>query len=175
MQLTISLDVPLTYNMTGGRIDSAYHGALTTLNVTQKGYWQIPIDGVQVENKGNTSSLGSMAKGQAIIDTGTPLIVAPIAVASKLYKSIGGAPVDASATPTIYSYRCDAPVKVSLLFAGKPFVIDPADFNAWQLNATHCQGAVMGAAVNDPKANNYGKSTTAPSINSRIFDNGWLT
>ncbi|KAF9132501.1 1,3-beta-glucanosyltransferase [Mortierella sp. 14UC] len=68
-----------------GSIDaSRFEGDLTFLPITHQRYWQVQIDGVQLDGIGDLS-----IKGDAIIDTGTTLLVFPIAQAKKVNKAIG--------------------------------------------------------------------------------------
>ncbi|KAG0071852.1 1,3-beta-glucanosyltransferase [Linnemannia elongata] len=68
-----------------GSIDtSRFEGELTFLPITHSRYWQVQVDGVQLDGIGDLS-----IKGDTIIDTGTTLLVFPIAQAKKINKAIG--------------------------------------------------------------------------------------
>ncbi|KAG0313085.1 hypothetical protein BGZ99_009089 [Dissophora globulifera] len=68
-----------------GSIDaSRFEGELTFLPITHRKYWQVKIDGVQVDGH---EDLG--IHGEVIVDTGTTLLVFPIAQAKKINKAIG--------------------------------------------------------------------------------------
>uniref|UniRef100_A0A8C9NE31 cathepsin E n=1 Tax=Serinus canaria TaxID=9135 RepID=A0A8C9NE31_SERCA len=74
----------------GGYDTSRFTGTLNWVPVTQQGYWQIQLDNVQV---GGTETF--CANGcQAIVDTGTSLIVGPTKEIKKLQKLIGAVSVD---------------------------------------------------------------------------------
>ncbi|KAF9207290.1 hypothetical protein BGZ49_000772 [Haplosporangium sp. Z 27] len=69
-----------------GGIDSTkYSGDLTYINVSQLGYWQIPMDDITY----NGSSLGQSSQG--IVDTGTTLVIIGTAAAQAVHKNIPGA------------------------------------------------------------------------------------
>lgn len=54
----------------GGRDPARFTGSTTAVPVTKKGYWQVKLDGVKVDQ--NLLGLpGILAQGQAAIDTGT--------------------------------------------------------------------------------------------------------
>lgn len=69
-----------------GGIDSKYfEGELAYLNVTRKAYWQVHMDELEVSN-GLTLCKGGC---EAIVDTGTSLIVGPVDEVKELQKAIG--------------------------------------------------------------------------------------
>ncbi|KAF9426610.1 hypothetical protein BGZ76_002677 [Entomortierella beljakovae] len=71
-----------------GSIDTTrFIGGLTFLPITHKKYWQIKVDGVKIDNK-----LDLSISSDAIIDTGTTLLVFPIAQSKKINKAIGAIP-----------------------------------------------------------------------------------
>ncbi|KAM9392671.1 napsin-A [Pholidichthys leucotaenia] len=73
----------------GGTDPQYYTGELHYVNVTRKAYWQIEMNGVDV------GSQLSLCKGgcQAIVDTGTSLIVGPVEEIRALQKAIGALPL----------------------------------------------------------------------------------
>ena len=161
----------------GGRDTSKFSGTITQVPVTKRGYWQVALDSVNVNGK----SAGATTKGQAAIDTGTTLIVAPTAAALAVYLGIPGAfpvpLVSGSPTQTLFAYPCNTAANYipALQFAGKSFAIAPGDFNFGRLTsgfATQignsnlvdailknrlgplCLGAIVGADLN-PTQNLY--------------------
>ncbi|KAF8975337.1 hypothetical protein BGZ46_009200 [Entomortierella lignicola] len=69
-----------------GGIDSTkYSGDLTYIDVSQPGYWQVPMDDITY----NGSSLGQSSQG--IVDTGTTLVIIGTAAAQAVHKNIPGA------------------------------------------------------------------------------------
>lgn len=119
----------------GGRDNSKFSGTVTRVPVTRRGYWQVALDSVNVNGK----STGAATKGQAAIDTGTTLILAPTAAAVEIYRNIPGAfpvPLDSgSGTQNLFAYPCNTKASdiPALQFAGKSFPIAPSDFNYGQL------------------------------------------
>ncbi|XP_019522920.1 PREDICTED: cathepsin D [Hipposideros armiger] len=75
--------------MLGGTDSKYYKGSLAYLNVTRKAYWQVHMEQVDV---GNSLTL---CKGgcEAIVDTGTSLIVGPVEEVRELQKAIGAVPL----------------------------------------------------------------------------------
>jgi len=119
-----------------GSTDTAkYSGALTTIPVTTEGYWQVAIDGASVDGR----SAGAATAGQAAIDTGTTIILAPTAATAAIFSlipdSIAIPPFLSGESGTLlYAYPCASTAIPSLEFAGKSFAIDPQDFNLGQLD-----------------------------------------
>lgn len=77
----------------GGRDSSKYTGSVTMVPVIQKDYWRVALDKVVVNGK--SALLGALGldptKGQAAIDTGTTLIIAPTLATFSIYGRIPGA------------------------------------------------------------------------------------
>lgn len=119
----------------GGRDSSKFSGVVTQVPVTTRGYWQVAVDSVNVNGK----STGPTTKGEAAIDTGTTLILAPTVAATAIYAAIPGAfPVplqSGSPTQTLFAYPCNTNAKYipAIQFAGKSFAISPLDFNLGRL------------------------------------------
>ncbi|KAJ6651393.1 hypothetical protein lerEdw1_020966 [Lerista edwardsae] len=72
----------------GGIDHSLYKGSIHWVPVTEKGYWQIPVDRVKIQ--GQTVSCASGCA--AIVDSGTSLITGPPAEIKWLQKNIGAFP-----------------------------------------------------------------------------------
>lgn len=75
--------------MLGGADPQYYTGDLHYVNVTRKAYWQINMNGVDVGNQLTLCKAGC----QAIVDTGTSLIVGPVEEVRALQKAIGALPL----------------------------------------------------------------------------------
>uniref|UniRef100_A0A3Q3DSE7 Nothepsin n=1 Tax=Hippocampus comes TaxID=109280 RepID=A0A3Q3DSE7_HIPCM len=72
----------------GGTDEALYHGPITWLPVTAKGYWQILMDSVSVQGVSSFCPRGC----QAIVDTGTSLIAGPTVHILALQQLIGATP-----------------------------------------------------------------------------------
>jgi len=141
----------------GGRDSSRYTGAFTSIPVTQPGYWQVAIDGVSVNNGAVISS----TSGQAAIDTGTTLIIAPTAAATSIFLQIPGAvPLPlVGGSFTYYAYPCTFKGNVSLVFGGKDFSLNPLDFNFGTVSSAlglplpgMCLAGILGGDINPGEA-----------------------
>ncbi|KAF9277211.1 1,3-beta-glucanosyltransferase [Mortierella alpina] len=68
-----------------GSIDrTRFEGELTYLNITDPKYWQVKVEGVRLDGE---DDLG--IGGETIVDTGTTLLVFPMAQAKKINEAIG--------------------------------------------------------------------------------------
>ncbi|KAI0124788.1 aspartyl protease [Xylariales sp. AK1849] len=136
----------------GGRDTSKYTGDFVTVPVTSQTYWQIALDDVKV----NGNSTG--AAGQAAIDTGTTILVAPTAAARTIFKSIPRTLGLTLAGELIYLYPCDTDESYvpSLTFAGVDLAINPLDFKLGSLSALDVDNLALG------------NETTAAQIRSHI-------
>lgn len=84
------------------------------------------------QSSGNSSSAVASTSGQAAIDTGTTLIVAPSAAAAAFFATIPGAlplPFVGGLGTTFYTIPCDSAPTVNLIFGGKAFDVNPLDLN----------------------------------------------
>jgi hypothetical protein len=121
----------------GGRDPSRYTGPTVAVPVTSQTYWQVALDGARVGTTTSSSSrrgpLLPLTSGQAAIDTGTTLIIAPTLAATAIFAQIpGSVPLPlGGAVPliTLFAYPCSAKPRVALAFAGHSFVINDLDFN----------------------------------------------
>ncbi|KAF9574924.1 hypothetical protein EC968_004925 [Mortierella alpina] len=110
-----------------GSIDSTkYTGDLTYINVSDRGYWQIPMDDITYNGK----SLGQASEG--IVDTGTTLVIISTAAAAAVHKGIPGSKFN-PATDTEEAYwtvPCSlqkSTDNVGFTLGGKTFNIPVAD------------------------------------------------
>ena len=122
-----------------GRDASRFSGAVTQVPVTKRGYWQVALDSAAVSG---TRALGT--PGQAAIDTGTTLVLAPTAAAASIFAQIPGSfPVPlAAGSTTLFAYPCNTKKEVQLIFAGKTFAINALDLNLGTLTSNF--GSLLG-------------------------------
>jgi len=118
----------------GGVDTSRYTGTPTAVAVTTPGYWQVALDSVQV----NGASAGPTTAGQAAIDTGTTLILAPTAAFALIVAAIPGAIPVPMGTETLAVYPCNTANKYipKIVFGGKAYAINPLDFNLGTVTST---------------------------------------
>ncbi|KAL4613472.1 cathepsin D-like [Arapaima gigas] len=102
----------------GGTDRAYYNGNFYYMKVTQKGYWQIDMSQVVVKNKITLCEQGC----QAIVDTGTSLIIGPSAEILSLNLAIG-ATLDASGLYKVDCRNVAALPKVSFVFGRKVFTL----------------------------------------------------
>ena len=69
----------------GGVDTSRYTGSITYAPVTVEGYWQFTVDSFRL----STMSSNTETSFQAILDTGTTLIVAPSVLSGSINKALG--------------------------------------------------------------------------------------
>nr|BAE31329.1 unnamed protein product [Mus musculus] len=133
--------------MLGGTDSKYYHGELSYLNVTRKAYWQVHMDQLEVGNE------LTLCKGgcEAIVDTGTSLLVGPVEEVKELQKAIGAVPLiqgeymipceKVSSLPTVY-----------LKLGGKNYELHPDKYilKVSQGGKTICLSGFMGMDIPPP-------------------------
>ncbi|KAI4597169.1 hypothetical protein LQW54_006612 [Pestalotiopsis sp. IQ-011] len=122
----------------GGRDSAKFTGDFVTVPVSSQTYWQVDLDGVKV---GGTTVANSA--GQAAIDTGTTILLAPTAAAAAVFAEIKGSFGLTLEGQKIYLYPCNTAVTniPSITFAGVDLAINPLDFKLGSLG--------LGADVDD--------------------------
>jgi cathepsin D len=132
----------------GGQDTARYTGNPKSVPVTTKGYWQVALDAVTV----NGQSAGVTTKGQAAIDTGTTIVLAPTAAAAAIFALIPGAIpmplLSGSTSLLLYAYPCNTAAKniPKIQFAGTQFAINPLDFNFGSLSSSSSLMSILGAS-----------------------------
>jgi len=129
----------------GGTDTSKYTGPITYYPVTRRAYWQIHLDGARINGK---SIL--LEANQAMIDTGTTLVVASVSDAAAIHQNIPGAQPDPNNVGQ-YLIPCGAQLPViELIFGGKGYAIDPRDLNLGYTDNTNttCLSGIAGQDVN---------------------------
>ncbi|KAM8824068.1 napsin-A [Synchiropus picturatus] len=133
--------------MLGGTDPQYYTGALHYVNVTRKAYWQVQMDGVEVGAQLSLCKAGC----QAIVDTGTSLIVGPSEEVRALQKAVGALPlvmgeymIDCKKIPTL-------PV-VSFNIGGKMFNLTGEDYvmKESQMGVSICLSGFMAMDIPPP-------------------------
>lgn len=133
--------------MLGGADPQYYSGDLHYVNVTRKAYWQIEMTGVEVGNQLTICKAGC----QAIVDTGTSLIVGPREEIRALQKAIGALPflmgeyfIDCKRIPSL-------PV-VSFNIGGKMFNLTGDDYimKESQMGSSICLSGFMAMDIPPP-------------------------
>ncbi|ETS75160.1 hypothetical protein PFICI_13644 [Pestalotiopsis fici W106-1] len=112
----------------GGRDSTKFTGDFVTVPVSSQTYWQVDLDGVKV---GGTTVANS--KGQAAIDTGTTILLAPTAAAAAVFAEIKGSFGLTLEGQKIYLYPCNTANIPSITFAGVDLAINPLDFKLGSL------------------------------------------
>ncbi|KAF9490544.1 acid protease [Pleurotus eryngii] len=123
----------------GGVNSNLFTGAFTQNRVTSVGFWQIAL------GSANVNGAAVVSGGQAIVDTGTTLLLGPASAVSRFYAAIPGA---RDATNTVgagfFTFPCNSLPPLSLTLGGRAFPISAASFNLGTLSAgsTTCVGGV---------------------------------
>ncbi|KAF7978613.1 hypothetical protein HWV62_45354 [Athelia sp. TMB] len=129
----------------GGTNPSLYKGGFTYAPVTTKGYWQVKLDSVAVNNN-PVASLGAI---DSIIDTGTTLILGNPEQVALFYADVKGALPAPQYGAGLYTLPCEPMPAVSLTFGGKAFSVAPETFNLGEVypGSDTCVGGL--AAMED--------------------------
>ncbi|KAI9444474.1 acid protease [Lactarius indigo] len=104
----------------GGTNQNLYKGSFTYMRVTERGYWQGSFDGISVNGK------TVVHRQDAIIDTGTTLVIGDTVSVRAIYAQIPGSKDNGDGTWTI---PCNFNTPVSITFSRKAFSISPSTFN----------------------------------------------
>ncbi|KAM5222865.1 cathepsin D [Hipposideros larvatus] len=133
--------------MLGGTDSKYYKGSLAYLNVTRKAYWQVHMEQVDV---GNSLTL---CKGgcEAIVDTGTSLIVGPVEEVRELQKAIGAVPL-IQGEYMIPCEKVSSLPEVTLKLGGKDYKLCAEDYTlkVSQGGKTICLSGFMGMDIPPP-------------------------
>ncbi|KAI5116280.1 hypothetical protein M0805_009931 [Coniferiporia weirii] len=126
----------------GGIDSSKFSGSLTYTDVTQAGYWQIELGGASVGSKSAFSS-----SVDAIVDTGTTLLIGDSANVKKIYAAIPGS-ADASSTvgDGYYTFPCSSvPDNVAMEIGGTKFTLsaDTINLGAVSSGSSDCVGGII--------------------------------
>lgn len=133
--------------MLGGTDPKFFTGPLTYHNVTRKAYWQIHMDRLEVGN-GLTLCKGGC---EAIVDTGTSLLVGPVDEVKELQKAIGALPL-IQGEYLIPCEKVDSLPEVTLVLGGKEYTLSPSDYTLKmsQGGKSVCLSGFMGMDIPPP-------------------------
>ncbi|GLB33563.1 putative peptidase A1 family protein [Lyophyllum shimeji] len=141
----------------GGVVSNLFTGQLTWTPVTQKGFWHVGLEGV------NVNAEPIFAPSSAIIDTGSTLVLGNTSSVANFYDAIPGSkdaydtagegfytcasgihPVTVIINPLLAQVPCNASLDISLTFGGKEFRFDPKHFNLGRVSqgSEDCVGGV---------------------------------
>jgi len=120
----------------GGMNSDMFAGEVNYTPVNTPRYWQITMDAVSVNSQTSVTDI------QAIIDTGTTLIIGDASTVRAFYDSVPGAQ---PAGRGFYSIPCSSIPEVSFTFSGTPFSISPELFNFGQDGSGNCIGGIVGS------------------------------
>lgn len=120
-------------------------------SVSLQAYWQIPMDGLTrpgLNNSGEVVIANKTSYAQAIIDTGTTLIITSDANAQKYYAGVPGAEIVSSLGSGVWSVPCDSigSILPTISFGGRAFTVSSSTFNLGKVsdNSTNCVAGLAG-------------------------------
>ncbi|KAF8122505.1 Asp-domain-containing protein [Boletus edulis] len=124
----------------GGSNSALFTGGFTYTPVTRQAYWEVNMDNV----KGNNKTI--LTNVDAIIDTGTTLIVGIPSDVLTLYKALGGKAAPLSVGQGFYTFPCDSFPSISLTFGGKSFPIAASALNLGSVSSgsSDCVSGLVG-------------------------------
>ncbi|KAG9310434.1 Asp-domain-containing protein [Chiua virens] len=127
----------------GGSNSDLYTGSFTYVPVTQQGYWQVTMDNVQSNGQTPLSNV------DAIIDTGTTLIVGTTSDVSTLYSAIGGTAAPSSVGQGFYTFPCSSFPTIDLTFGGNSFPIAASALNLGPVSSgsSDCVSGLVGQDI----------------------------
>ncbi|XP_051001649.1 cathepsin D [Acomys russatus] len=133
--------------MLGGIDSKFYTGEMNYLNVTRMAYWQVHMDQLEV-GSGLTLCKGGC---EAIVDTGTSLMVGPVDEVKELQKAIGAVPLIQGE----YMVPCEKVPSlptINLILGGKKYELTPEKYilKVSQGEKTICLSGFMGMNIPPP-------------------------
>ncbi|KAI5278542.1 cathepsin D [Manis pentadactyla] len=133
--------------MLGGTDSRYYKGPLNYFNVTRQAYWQIHMDQIDIG-----SSL-TLCKGgcEAIVDTGTSLMVGPVEEVRELQKAIGAIPL-IQGEYMIPCEKVSGLPDITLKLGGTDYKLSAEDYTlkVSQAGKTVCLSGFMGMDIPPP-------------------------
>ena len=138
----------------GGVDESLFKGPVTYLPLQEhRGFWQVQIDGIYVNNK----LVESTKNFRAVLDTGTTGILATPKQAQDFYQHLGGTFTGREGT---YTVPCNTIINVKVKIGGIFVPIKAQDLNSGFSDKSHkdCISGLLGI-----KASNANRNGTYPS------------
>ncbi|KAL4079471.1 aspartic peptidase domain-containing protein [Scleroderma citrinum] len=138
--------------MIGGTNTMLYNeSSIVYVPVSLEAYWQIRMDGLSrpgINGTGDVVIANKTSYAQAIIDTGTTMIMTTDANAQEFYANVPGAQLDPSAGSGVWSVPCDLidSITPTLAFGGRSFTVSASTFNLGRVsnNSTQCIAGLAG-------------------------------
>ncbi|XP_062949638.1 cathepsin D isoform X1 [Cynocephalus volans] len=133
--------------MLGGFDSKYYKGSLSYVNVTRQAYWQVRLDQMDV-GSGLTLCQGGC---EAIVDTGTSLLVGPVDEVRELQKAIGAIPL-IQGEYMIPCEKVSSLPPITLKLGGKAYSLSAEDYTlkVSQGGKTICLSGFMGMDIPPP-------------------------
>lgn len=133
--------------MLGGIDSKFYKGEMNYLNVTRKAYWQVHMEQLEV-GSGLTLCKGGC---EAIVDTGTSLMVGPVDEVKELQKAIGAVALIQGE----YMVPCEKVPSLPIVYltlGGKKYELTPEKYvlKVTQGEKTMCLSGFMGMDIPPP-------------------------
>ena len=125
----------------GGIDEDFFEGELVYADVTRKGYWEVSLDSVTLDN------VDLEITGRAAIDTGTSLIAAPVEIVDEINLKIG-AKKGFNGMYTVPCEQVPSLPKIGFNFGGNQFELDGSDY-ILESQGT-CISAFMGMDIPPP-------------------------
>jgi saccharopepsin len=103
----------------GGTDQSHYTGEISYFPVSRAKYWQLAVD---------SFSVGGLKNVEAILDTGTSLLVAPPDVVSAFGKQIGATSLMGGKEWTVDCSKISSLPTLEIMIGGKPYPLEGSDY-----------------------------------------------
>ncbi|GFN99467.1 cathepsin d [Plakobranchus ocellatus] len=136
----------------GGTNPSYYTGKFTFADIVAPHRWQFRMDGVQVSE---LYGIFSPRPFQAVVDSGTSMIVGPMEITDHLNENLGGKPLPG--WPKMYEFDCDVVgtlPDVEFVVNGETLSVSSKDYilKLQGEGQTHCYSAILGRNMHDEEA-----------------------
>ncbi|KIM70479.1 hypothetical protein SCLCIDRAFT_151714 [Scleroderma citrinum Foug A] len=138
--------------MVGGTNTMLYdESSITFAPVSLEAYWQVRMDGLSRPGVNDTDEVviaNKTSYAEAIIDTGTTMIMTTDANAQKYFANVPGAQLAPSAGSGVWSVPCDSigSITPTLGFGGRSFTVSASTFNLGKVSndSTQCIAGLAG-------------------------------